>query len=82
MKAFKVDPKDTAITTWHEVEFGGNHEHFASRRVRVMATDPQTAIMMVKSMTPEELAPMVPARVSPSTADLLLKIFPIPKDES
>lgn len=79
MRAFKVNPNDTSITPWHEVEFGNDHEHFAGRRVRVMATDPQTAIMMVNSMTPEELAPLVPSRVSPATAELLLKIFPFDK---
>lgn len=77
MRAFKVNPNDTSKTSWHEVEFGKNHPHFAERRVRVMATDPQTAIMMVNSMTPEELAPIVPARVSRATAELLLKIFPV-----
>lgn len=79
MIAFKVNPNDTSITSWHEVEFGNDHEHFAGRRVRVLATDPQTAIMMVNSMTSEELAPLVPARVSPATAEVLLKIFPIDK---
>lgn len=79
MKAFKVNPNDASVTTWHEVEFGEDHEHFANRRVRVMATDPQTAILIVESMTPEELEPMVPVRFSPTEIDLLLKIFPYPK---
>ena len=81
MKAFKVNPKDTGITTWHEVEFGDDHEHFAGRRVRVMATDSQTSVIMVESMTPEELEPIVPARISPATAKLLFKIFPISNDK-
>lgn len=81
MKAIKVNPNNSSITSWHEVEFGKDHEHFANRRVRVMATDPQTAIMLVNSMTPEELEPMVPARFSPTVSKLLLKIFPVSTDK-
>lgn len=80
MKAFKVNPNDASLASWHEVEFGADHEQFANRRIRVMATDAETAIMLVKSMTPEEMAPMVPARFSPSEIELLFKIFPVPKD--
>ena len=81
MKVVKVNPNDSSITSWHEVEFSDDHEHFANRRVRVMATDLQTAISIVNSMTPEELETIVPARVSPAEMNLLFKIFPIPKDE-
>ena len=81
MKAFKVNPNEASITSWHEVEFGDAHEHFANRRVRVIATDSQTAILMVNSMTPDELAPFVPARFSPAEIDLLSKIFPLPEDK-
>lgn len=82
MKAFKVNTNDTSITSWHEVEFGDDHEHFANRRVRVMATDSKTAILMVNSLTPEELEPIVPTRFSPAEIDLLFKLFPLPKDKT
>lgn len=82
MKAYKVNPNDTSLLPWHEVEFGASHDHFANRRVRVMARDSQTAILIVNSMTLEELEPLVPARLSPSEIDLLFKVFPIPKGKS
>lgn len=82
MKAIKVNINDASITSWHEVEFGDDHEHFANRRLRVMATNSQTAILMVNSMTPEELEPIVPARFSAAEIELLFKIFPLPKDEN